>query len=94
MSRGSGFIAELEVEKQKKWLLFTCNHVLPSLPDAMKSGIYFGRKSNDQKGTLIQGKDLFGEELFFKTDGTNVRWSLCLQCNELHLYQYSLLCQL
>lgn len=71
VSRGSGFIAELAVNGQKKCLLITCHHVLPSLSDARKSDIYFGRVGTSDKGTKINGQELFQSQ-FFKTDAEDV----------------------
>ena len=70
--KASGFIAELEVDGQKKVLLMTCNHVFPSLSAAQESSIHFGRLGDDDEGAEIRGEDLFNIQ-FFKTDDTEVR---------------------
>ena len=48
----------------------TCNHVLPSLEAAKNSTIYFGRISEDQPGTKIEGQELFDD--YFETDNDEV----------------------
>ena len=73
VTRGSGFIAELAVDGQKKCLLITCNHVLKSKSDALKADIYFGRVDGDGEELKIKGQDLFQE--FFKTDNKDVSLS-------------------
>ena len=70
--KASGFIAELEVDGQKKVLLMTCNHVFPSLSAAQESFIHFERLGDDNEGKAIKGEELFNIQ-FFKTDDTEVR---------------------
>ena len=73
VGKGSGFIAELPVSRvEKKVVLMTCNHVLPSLAVAQKASIYFGRSSKKSQGTTIEGHELFYSQ-FFLTDDKPVR---------------------
>ncbi len=73
VGRGSGFIAELPISRaEKKVVLMTCNHVLPSLAVAQKANIYFGRRSKTNPGTMIEGQELFNDQ-FFLTDDRTVR---------------------
>ena len=51
----------------------TCNHVLPSLEVAQKASIYFGRKSEENPGTVISGQELFNDQ-FFVTDDQPVSY--------------------
>lgn len=83
--KGSGFIANLAVDGQEKVLLMTCHHVLPSLPEAQESDIYFGRTSDDDvnstqhTGTVISGEELF-DSRYFKTDTVEVRKPASTDC--------------
>ena len=90
--RGSGFIAELAVDGQKKCLLITCNHVLKSKSDALKADIYFGRVHGDGGELKIKGQDLFHDQ-FFKTDDKDVSLSWWLHHLLPYLHWYTLYAQ-
>lgn len=77
--KGSGFIAELEITRaEKKVVLMTCNHVLPSLAVAQKASIYFGRRSRTNPGIIIEGQELFNDR-YFLTDDRTVSLVCCLK---------------
>ena len=79
LGRGSGFIAELEVSRvEKKIVLMTCNHVLPTLSAAQKATFFFGRDSANKPGTTIGGQELLDSH-YFLTDDKDVRLRYWIQ---------------
>ena len=79
LGRGSGFIAELEIsEVEKKIVLMTCNHVLPTLSAAQKATFFFGRDSANKLGTTIEGQELLDSH-YFLMDDKDVRLMNCVK---------------
>ena len=63
----------MEVNRaEKKIVLMTCNHVLPTWSAAEKATFFFGRDSEKKPGTTIEGKDLL-DSSYFLTDDKQVR---------------------